>query len=83
MIACRSSSRPSPDLLVVPQRAVLVVEQDDVTVADPGVSPGVVEQHEGEQREDFALVGHEFGQGAAELDRFGGEVDPAASPAPR
>ena len=70
------------DLLLVPQRAVLVVEQDDLAVAGAGGSAGVVQQHEREQREDLALVGHELGQGPAELDRLGAEVDAASRPSP-
>ena len=69
------------DLLLVPQRTILVVEEHDLAVAQPGGSARVVQQHQGQQREHLALVGHELGECSSELDRFCGEVDAAASPA--
>ena len=69
------------ELLPVPQRAVLVIEQDDLAVAQPGRPARVVQQHQRQQREHLALVRHESGERPAEPDRLGGEVDAPASPA--
>ena len=62
----------------VPERAVLVGEQDDRAVREPRVAPGVVQEHQGQQRMDFWLVGHQRGERAAEPDRLRGEVGAAA-----
>ena len=69
------------DLPRVPQGTVLVVEGDDLPVAQAGRFAGVVQQHQRQQREYFRLVRHEVGQCPAEVDRFRGEVDAAAAPA--
>ena len=69
------------DLPRVPQGTVLVVEGDDLPVAQAGSFAGVVQQHQRQQREYFRLVRHEVGQCPAEVDRFRGEVDEAAAPA--
>ena len=69
------------DLPGVPQAAVLVVEADDLPVAQPGGLAGVVQQHQRQQRQYFRLIRHQASQCPAEVDRFGREVDPAAAPA--
>ena len=69
------------DLPRVPQGTVLVVEGDDLPVAQAGRFARVVQQHQRQQREYFRLVRHQAGQGPAEVDRFRGEVDAAAAPA--
>ena len=46
-VARSSSARPVGDLLVVPQRAILLVEQDELAVAEAGVAPRVVQEHQG------------------------------------
>jgi hypothetical protein len=59
------------DQLAVPELAVLIGQQDEVPArADAGGSPGLDQQHEGEQSHDLRLVGHELGEEAAQADRF-------------
>ncbi|HEV2377707.1 MAG TPA: SRPBCC domain-containing protein [Streptosporangiaceae bacterium] len=67
------------DLPRVPQGTVLVVEGDDLPIAQAGRFPGVVQQHQRQQREYFGFVRHEFGQCPAEVDSFRGEVDAVAT----
>ena len=46
------------DLVVVPARAVLVGEQHELASrADPGVASGVLEEQQGEQRQEHRLAG--------------------------
>ncbi len=69
------------DQLLVPQVAVLVVEADDLPIAQAGRLARVVQQHQCQQREYFRLVRHEVGQCPAEVDGLRGEVDAVAPPA--
>ena len=69
------------DLVLVPERAVLVVEQDELAAAEAGGAARVVDEHEREQGVRFGFVGHQLDQGAAEADRVCGQVDAAAAPA--
>ena len=66
------------DLVEVPERSILIPEEDHGAVGEPRVAPGVVHQHQGQQAVHLGLVGHELSQGAAEPDRLGGEVAAAA-----
>ncbi len=51
---------------------ILLEEQDRLSVRRRASStPGVVQQHEAEEPEDFGLVRHQFGQNSAETYRFG------------
>ena len=68
------------ELIVVPQRAVLILEQDELAVDEPGVAARVVDDHQREQAMDLGLVGHQLAEQPAEADRFGCEVDPARVP---
>ena len=51
------------DLGGVEQRVVLVGEQHEVAVAEPGLPAGVEQQHERQQTVHLGLVGHQLGQG--------------------
>jgi hypothetical protein len=69
---------PFGDLLRVPQRAVLLVEQHELAVAQARVAPCVVQEHQREQCLRLGLVRHQRREGASEPDRLGGEVAAAA-----
>jgi len=63
--------RPSVlDLLGVPQRPVLIAQQHDVAVAEPGPAAGVVQQHQCEQPMHLGLVGHQLGDRSPQPQRF-------------
>ena len=66
------------DLVVVPERAILVAEEDHRVVRESRVAPRVVDEHQREQPVHLGLVGHQLGERAAEPDRLRSEV---ASPA--
>ena len=57
---CRSRSF---ELLLVAKRPVLVVEQDELTVAHACGAPGVGDEHEREQSMRFCFVWHELDKG--------------------
>jgi hypothetical protein len=61
---------PVVDLVVVPQPAVLIVEEDELAVAEAGGAACVVDEHERKQAVRFGFVGHELNQEASEADRF-------------
>ncbi len=52
------------DLSCVPERAVLVGEQDQVATPKPRPAAGVVQQHHRQQTVDLRFVGHQLGEGA-------------------
>ena len=64
------------DLVVVPAGAVLVGEQHQPAVVDPGVAAGVLEQHQGQQGEEGRLVGAQTEDDADQPDGLAGEVRP-------
>jgi hypothetical protein len=68
------------DLLDVPERAILVAEEDDGVVGEARLAPRVVDQHQGQQPLHLRLVGHQPGERAAEPDRLAGELAAAAVP---
>ena len=58
--AASSSATPSAIAASVPPRPVLLLERHEVAGAvDPGVAPGVVQQHQREQARRLGLVGHQ------------------------
>ena len=63
-----------PDLLLVPERAVLIGEQDQLAIREPRLAAGVVRQHQGEQPVHLRLVRHQLGQRTVDADRLGGQV---------
>ena len=66
------------DLRLIPERAVLVGEHDDLVVAEAGVPPCVEQQHHGQQSVHLRLVGHELDERPAEQERLRREFAPAA-----
>ena len=57
------------------------VHLDDLGAgARSGRFAGIVQQHQRQQREYLGLVWHQVGQRLTEMDRFGREADPAATP---
>ena len=66
------------DLLSVPERPVLIGEEDDAAVGEACLAAGVVHQHQRQQPVHLRLVGHQLGERPPEPDRLGGEVDAAA-----
>ena len=69
---------PACDLRGVPARAVLVGEEHQLVAVEASVAARVDEQHQRAEAVHLGLVGHQLGERAAEPDRLGGEVDPAA-----
>jgi hypothetical protein len=69
---------PSGDLRLIPARAILVGEQDELALVEAGLPPGVVEEHQREQALHLGLVGHQADERAAEADCLPGEVDSPA-----
>ena len=66
---------PARDRLAVPERAVLVLEQDQrAPLAGARRAPRVVQRHEGEEPRRLGLVGHQVHEHAAQADRLLGEV---------
>jgi hypothetical protein len=64
------------NLRLVPQRPILVIQQDHFTLrGDAGRPPRVVQQHQREQPECFGL-GQQLHQQAAEPNRFRGKIVP-------
>ena len=68
------------DLVLVPQRPVLVVEQDELAVPEAGGAARVVDQHEREQGVRFGLVGHEL---ASDRPRRIASRDRSTRPSPQ
>jgi hypothetical protein len=66
------------DLVEVPERSILIAEEDDRAVGEARVAPGVVHQHQRQQAVHLGLVGHQLGERAPEPDRLGREVAAAA-----
>ena len=59
----------------VPERAVLVGEQDELAVgADARVAARVLQQHQRQQPERLGLVGHQHAEELREPDRLAAEV---------
>jgi hypothetical protein len=56
------------ELLLVATRPVLVVEQDELTVAHACGAPGVGDEHEREQSMRFSSSGDELDKGTAHRD---------------
>jgi hypothetical protein len=56
------------DLLVVPQRAVLVAQEHDAAAGEARLATRVVHQHQREQGVDLGLVGHKLDERAAQTD---------------
>ena len=64
------------DVLAVPERAVLVLEQDDVARRrDARLAPRLVQQHQREEADGLGL-GQELRQQASEPDRLAGQIRP-------
>ena len=58
----------------VPPGAVLVLQGDQLAAgADPGVPPGVVEQHQGQHARGLGLAGHELAQDPGQPDGLGAQ----------
>ena len=66
------------DLLGVHERAVLVGEQHQLAVPEPGLAAGVEQQHQRQQTVHLGFVGHELGERPTQLQRLGREVAAAA-----
>ena len=62
---------PGLDLVPIPERPVLLVEQDDRAVGNAGVAARVLQQHERQQAEGLGLVGHQDRERAGESDGLG------------
>ena len=73
-----SSARPRAICSVSHARAVLVGEQHELAVTEPGLATRVVEQHHREQAVRLGLVGHQLDERPAEPQRLRREVGPAA-----
>src|SRR5215468_6848101 len=69
-------SHSLPDLLPVPERAVLVLQQNQLSGrrGSRGAT-GFLQQHQGKQPKDFRLW-LELGQQAAQSNRLAGELSP-------
>ena len=64
------------DEAAIPARPVLVGEADQRPVGTgPRRSPGLGEQHQGEEPNGFGFVGHQLDQDVAEPDCFARQVD--------
>ena len=72
--------RPVRDLLGVPERAVLLLQQDDGAIGEACFAPRVVQEHQRQEPVHLGLVGHELGERASEPDGFAGQLVPAAVP---
>jgi hypothetical protein len=66
------------DLIDVPQRSILVAEEDDRTLGESRFPPGVVQEHERQQSMHLGLVGHQLGECTPEPDRLGRKLPAAA-----
>ena len=63
------------DLCAVPQRAVLVLEQDELAAGpDACVAARVLKEHQREQPEHLGLVGHQHGKELPEANRVVAQV---------
>ena len=72
------------DLVLVPARAVLVLQQDELPVAvEPSVAARVLEQHQREQAEHLRVVRHQGDEHPAEPDRLRARARCARSSTPR
>jgi hypothetical protein len=65
---------PVGDLRRVPQRAILIGEQDEVPAAKPRAAAGVEQQHHRQQAVDLRLVGHQLCERPSEPDRLGRQL---------
>jgi hypothetical protein len=69
------------DPVGIPERAILVLEEDEVTVGvEPRRPAGVVEKHERDQPERVRLVGHQRGQDLRQSNRLVEELVPRRWP---
>jgi hypothetical protein len=59
------------DLVEIPERAILVAEEDDGSVCEPRAAAGIVEEHQRQQSVHLRLVGHQLGERPPEPDRLG------------
>jgi hypothetical protein len=66
---------PFGDLAGVPERAVLVGEQDEVAVLEARFASGVVQEHHREQSVDLGLVRHQLGERPPEPEGLGRQVN--------
>ena len=65
------------DLGVVPAIPVLAVEQHELALRrGPGLAPGVMQEHQGEETQRLRFVGHELHQQPPQPDRLGRELPP-------
>ena len=69
---------PGADLRVIPEVAILVLEQHELVAREPRVPTRVVQQHERQQPVRLGLVGHQRREREGEPDRLVGEVVAAA-----
>ena len=69
---------PGLDLIGVPERPVLIAQEHDLAIGEPGLAASVVDQHQRKQRPDLGLVGHQLGERSPEPDRLGGELSAPA-----
>ena len=75
--AASSSAVPSAIASWSQQRPVLLVQDDEVArLVDPGLPPGVVDEHQRQQAERLGLVGHQGAQGPGQPDRLGAQALP-------
>ena len=66
---------PLLDGRLVPARAVLVLEQHEVAaLADAGIAPGVMEQHQRQQPGRLGLVGEQRDHDPCQADRLGAQL---------
>ena len=75
--ASAASSRADAlgDLVVVPTRPVLLVQDDEVSgIVDPCRPPRVVDEHQRQEAESLGLVGHQGAHGPGQPDRFGAQA---------
>lgn len=73
--ACPGDGPALADEVGVPQRAVLVGEDDECPVGGGAGGPaGLDQQHEAEKPRHLRFVGHHFGQQACQSDGLGAEI---------
>lgn len=64
------------DLVVVPAAAVLVVKQHEGARLGPGVAPGVLQQHQRQQRLQPRAAGQQLASHPGQPDAVAGQVHP-------
>ena len=68
---------PGGDLVRVPQRPVLVLEQHQLLAGEPRLAPRVMDLHKRQQPMYLRLVRHQRGEHTDQPDRLAGQVDAA------